>query len=287
MSEVDIANLQQWVGRTETNCDTLHASHARRVAALLDHTTAPDAGAPLPPLWHWFYFAPTTAQSRLGPDGHPERSGFMPPISLPSRMWAAGRLTFHRALRVGETVTRETEIASITEKTGRQGALIFLSLKHRHFDKGGLAIEEQQDIVYRDLSKTGQPAPDLDNSVPDADWRDCFVPDPTILFRYSALTFNAHRIHYDLPYATREEGYPGLVVQGPLTATLLMDRYLKHAGRQPRSFSFRGRAPLFAGQRIQLCGRGGHDDGVHTLWAEGPGGYTAMTASVSPDEAAG
>ena len=280
MNRVDIAHLQEWVGRTETNSDTLHASHARRVAALLDLATAPGEGDPLPPLWHWFYFAPTTAQSCLGRDGHPERTGFMPPISLPRRMWAAGRLVFQRPLRVGDTVTRESVIASITEKTGRKGALVFLSLKHRLFDKAGLAIEEQQDIVYLDHSKTRQPAPASDGRAPGADWRDPFDPDPVKLFRYSALTFNAHRIHYDLPYATQEEGYPGLVVQGPLTATLLMDRYLKHCGKDPRSFSFRGRAPLFSGGEVSLCGRG-RDDCAHDLWAEGPGGYTAMAASVS------
>jgi len=280
MNKIDPTNLQDWVSCTESAEDTLIAAHARRVAALLDHAAAPGDGDPLPPLWHWFYFAPATAQSELGADGHPERTrtGFMPPITLPRRMWAGGRLTFHRPLRVGDTVTKDSEITAVTEKTGKQGALVFLTMKHRLSDASGLAIEEEQDIVYRDHSKTEHPAPG--DSTPGCNWRDRFDPDPVMLFRYSALTFNAHRIHYDLPYATQEEGYPGLVVQGPLTATLMMDRYLVHVGETPHRFSFRGKAPLFSGGAVELCGRR-RDSGKHDIWAEGPGGYTAMTASVS------
>ena len=280
MTSTHDPDLQDWVGRTETAQDRFHAEHARRVAALYDDGAAFGDGDPLPPLWHWFYFAPTTAQSGLGPDGHPERTGFMPPIPLPRRMWAGGRLVFHAPLRVGETVTRETEILSVKEKSGKQGDLVFLTLKHRLSGHDGLAVEEEQDIVYRGHSTTRQPEPDPGAETPAHDWQDMFRPDPIVLFRFSALTFNAHRIHYDLPYAMQDEGYPGLVMHGPLTATLLMKGFCEHVGAAPRSFSFRGRAPLFSGGDVALRGRRDEDQS-HALWAEGPGGYTAMTATIS------
>ena len=280
LTSTDDPNLQDWVGRTETAQDTFHADHARRIAALYDQSIAFADGDPLPPLWHWYYFAPTTVQSGLGPDGHPERTGFMPPIPLPRRMWAGGRLVFHKQLRVGETVTRDTEILSIKEKSGKQGDLVFLTLRHRLTGGDGLAVEEEQDIVYRGHSTTKHPAPEPGAETQSHDWQDRFLPDPVALFRFSALTFNAHRIHYDLPYATQKEGYPGLVMQGPLTATLLMKGFRDHNGAEPSSFSFRGKAPLFSGGEVTLQGR--RDEGSqHALRAEGPGGYTAMTATIS------
>lgn len=280
MTSTDNPDLQDWVGRTETAQDVFHSGHARRIAALYDQSTNFGGGDPLPPLWHWYYFAPTTVQSGLGPDGHPERTGFMPPIPLPRRMWAGGRLVFHTPLRVEETVTRETEILSIKEKSGKHGELVFLTLRHRHLGGDGLAVEEEQDIVYRGPTTTRQPEPEPGAETPDHDWQDRFEPDPVALFRFSALTFNAHRIHYDLPYATQEEGYPGLIMQGPLTATLLMKGFRDHTGTEPLRFSFRGKAPLFSGGEVTLRGRR-EDGGEHSLWAEGPGGYTAMTATIS------
>ncbi len=280
LTSTDDPNLHDRVSRTETAQNRFHADHAERIAALYDQSVAFADGDPLPPLWHWYYFAPTTVQSGLGPDGHPERTGFMPPISLPRRMWAGGRLVFHKPLRVGETVTRDTEILSIKEKSGKQGDLLFLTLGHRLTGGNGLAVEEEQDIVYRGRSTTKPPASEPGTETPAYDWQDSFLPDPVALFRFSALTFNAHRIHYDLPYATQEEGYPGLVMQGPLTATLLMKSFRDHTSAEPRSFSFRGKAPLYSGGTVTLRGR--LDKGSqHALWAEGPGGYTAMTATIS------
>ncbi|RDD69036.1 FAS1-like dehydratase domain-containing protein [Paracoccus versutus] len=276
MTGIDIAHLQTWIGRTEESRDVIAPAHVRRMAALLDRP-APARGEALPPLWHWTFFTPEAPQSQIGPDGHPRRGGFLPPVPLPRRMWAGGRLTFHAPIHVGEEVSRTSEILSVTEKSGRQGALVFLTVRHSLATGAGLAIEEEQDIVYREPSTSAQPAAVAE--VAPADWRDPLDPDPVLLFRYSALTFNAHRIHYDLPYATGEEGYPGLVVHGPLTATLLMEGFVRHIGKPPRSFSFRGQAPLFAGGRMQVCGRitaEGHD-----LWAEGPGGYTGMSARVT------
>lgn len=272
-------HFEAWLGRSEERRDTLVAAQAERMAALLDREAAPGEGDPLPPLWHWTYFAPTARQSEIGPDGHPKRGGFMPPIALPRRMWAGGRLNFHAPLHVGESVSRTTEILSIKEKTGSQGKLVFLTLKHSLSNDAGLALEEEQDIVYRQPSTTALPPPATET--PAADWREGFSADPVVLFRYSALTFNAHRIHYDLPYATGEEGYPGLVVHGPLTATLLLDAFMRRTGRQPKSFSFRGQAPLFAGRAMAICGKAGEASGTFELWAEGPGGYRAMAASVT------
>lgn len=273
---IDIAHLQGWVGRTEESRDMIASAHAARMAALLNRDAPADSEA-LPPLWHWTFFTPEAPQSQLGPDGHPRLGGFLPPVPLPRRMWAGGRLAFHAPIHVGEEVMRVSEILSVTEKSGRQGALVFLTLRHRLSTAAGLAIEEEQDIVYREASTTTLPAA-VDETQP-ADWREPLDPDPVLLFRFSAVTFNAHRIHYDLPYATGEEGYPGLVVQGPLTATLLMEAYTRHSGKLPKSFSFRGQAPLFCGGRMALCGR--TSDAGHELWAEGPGGYTGMSAQVT------
>ncbi|MCB1396669.1 MAG: MaoC family dehydratase N-terminal domain-containing protein [Rhodobacteraceae bacterium] len=273
-----MTDFTPWIGRHEIRTDTLSAAHCARVAALFDHTTAPALGDPLPPLWHWCFFTPDAPQAQMGADGHPKLGDFLPPIPQPRRMWAGGRLRFLRPLRVGELVTRETEILSITEKTGRQGALVFVTLRHQLSGAEGLAIEEEQDIVYRSPSTTQRPAP---GDPAPAEWRDPVTPDPVMLFRYSALTFNAHRIHYDLPYATGEEGYPALVVHGPLTATLLMAAALRHTGRRPTGFTFRGLAPLFADAPFALCGTQTGDGA--TLWAEGPGGYTAMSATFTSE----
>jgi len=278
MTVIDMDHLKQWVGRKMSATDTLAKAQAERLALTLDYARSPRHGDPLPALWHWIYFTPGARQSELGADGHPKLGGFLPPIPLPRRMWAGGRLTFHALLRVGETVTRETEILSLTEKHGKQGALIFLTLRHSLSNDGGLAIEEEQDIVYREPSITRQPAPAI-GALAEARWRDAFEPGPTLLFRYSAATFNAHRIHYDLPYATGTEYYPGLVVQGPLTATLLADALIRHAGGPLASFSFRGQAPLFAGHTMRVCGEPNGETGGYRLWAEGPGGYIAMFAT--------
>jgi 3-methylfumaryl-CoA hydratase len=278
MSSIDIAHLRQWVGRKETTTDTLAEAQVERLALTLDHARVPRVGDLLPPLWHWIYFTPRAPRSKIGVDGHPKLGGFMPPVPLPRRMWAGGRLIFHAPLRVGETVSRDTEILSLADKPGKQGALIFLTLRHVLSNEKGVAIEEEQDIVYREPNLTTQPPPAV-GRLAAAQWREAVIPDPTLLFRYSAVTFNTHRIHYDLPYATKTEGYPALVVQGPLTATLLAGALMRHVGRPLAAFSFRGQAPLFADQVVHMCGASDGEAGGYRLWAEGSGGYTAMSAS--------
>ncbi len=286
MSDIDMDQLQAWIGRRAEQTIPIDVAQATRIAATLDHDEAPVVGQPLAPLWHWAYFTPSARQSELGTDGHPKRGGFMPPIPLPRRMWAGGKLRFYEPILVGDVVTRITEIRDVVAKPGSQGPLVFVALRHSLTTERGVAIEEDQDIVYRGES-VGNPAPMPLPSVLDpapAEWRDVQLFDPTLLFRYSALTFNAHRIHYDLPYAQQAERYPGLVVHGPLTATCLVDRLLAHTGRRLTGFSFRGKHPLIASDRgANLCGRTGERDGSYELWAESPDGHVTMIATATTE----
>ena len=267
-----------WIGARDAVEDEISLAPVLGAAAMLDDSeSAFAAGAPLPPLWHWFYFLPRAAQSSIGPDGHPERGGFMPPIALPRRMFAGARLRFHRPLAIGRPARREARIASIAEKQGASGRLAFVTVDYAIHQDGALCIEEQQDIVYRE---PGRPlaAPQVKAlpPVPAGAWSRELEADPVLLFRFSALTFNGHRIHYDRRYAVEEEGYPGLVVHGPLTALLLMELVRRHAGRPPLGFAFRGRAPLFDLAPFRLLGRPEKDRVA--LEAQGPDGATAMTA---------
>lgn len=287
VTHVDIDHLRSWIGRKEESEDVISRKPASVLAATLDHERLPQNGDLLGPLWHWVYFTPLCRQSELGVDGHPRLGGFLPQIPLPRRMWAGGRLTVRGPVRVGERVTRTTEIADITHKVGRQGQLVFLTLRHAINTPDGVAIEEEQDIVYREPRQVKQSVPQKasadETTVQRVLWRDPMLADSVLLMRYSALTFNAHRIHYDLAYAQEEEGYPGLVVHGPLIATLLADRLAKHAPGRLRTFSFRGLKPLYAGEVFHLCGRR-EDNGMYVLWAETLDGSAAMTALATIEE---
>ncbi|MDF8331786.1 FAS1-like dehydratase domain-containing protein [Novosphingobium cyanobacteriorum] len=269
--------LQDWIGRRETRTERVDLRPAAMLAALLNKPESPRKGAPLPPLWHWALFTPEARQSDLGEDGHPRLGGFMPPIPLPRRMWAGSRITWHDTLRLGDEAQRTTEITAIEEKPGSQGALVFLTLTHKITTARGLALREEQDLVYR-APASAAPPPPAPAEPPLADWRDPLTPDARLLFRYSAATFNTHRIHYDLPYARDAEGYPALVVHGPLTATLLVDRLLARTAKPLRTFTFRGRAPLYCDRPLALCGRQDHT-GQFALWAESETGHPAMTAT--------
>jgi 3-methylfumaryl-CoA hydratase len=272
-----------WIGKTEAAEEWIALAPVRAAAAMLDDTTTVFAsGSPVPPLWHWFFFLPMAPQAQLGGDGHPQRGGFLPPIDLPRRMFAGARIRFVRPLVVGKPALRHSVIRDVIEKQGRTGALAFVTVAHRIDQDGAVCIEEEQDIVYREA---GAPvaAPEL-RALPPApagSWTRLVSPTPTLLFRFSALTFNAHRIHYDRPYATGEEGYPGLVVQGPLTAVLLLELVRthkhEHAHRAVGAFEFRARAPLFDLAPFRLLAM---PDGprVH-LEAQGPDGQTTMNAT--------
>jgi len=261
------ANPADWIGRSQTITDTLDPVLAGRVAATLG-ASAPPAGAPLPPLWQWAFFIEAAQAHVLGADGHPARGGFLPPAQNRNRMWAGGRVTFHQPLIVGTIAERRTTILDVQEKTGRTGQLLFVTLRHEYTQAGTLAIDEEQDIVYRQPSP-----PKLTGSTPApaAQWRETVTPTATLLFRYSAVTFNGHRIHYDHPYVTQSEGYPGLVVHGPLIATLMLAAFTR---AQPQArlqhLSYRGLRPLIAPTPFDVAGRVS-EPGVADLWAEQDG----------------
>ncbi|MBE7158186.1 MAG: MaoC family dehydratase N-terminal domain-containing protein [Rhodospirillales bacterium] len=277
MPELDVDHLRSWIGRQETLHDRVTRFPVAALSATLDRDDPePSAGAPLPPLWHWLYFLPTARQSILGPDGHPARGGFLPPVPLPRRMWAGGRFVFHQPLRVDQDITRTSTVSDVTVKQGRQGALCFVLVKHAISGPDGVAIEEEHDIVYRDLPPPGEQPPQPRPARTDGAWQREIRPDDTMLFRYSALTFNSHRIHYDRRYVTETEGYPGLIVHGPLIATLLMDLLRRNTDRPVKSFRFRAVSPLFDIAPFSV--HGAPDGDGAALWARNAQGGLAMEA---------
>lgn len=276
-------DLSAWIGRTEDRADLLACAPAQGLAATLDRDDGAYApGTELPPLWHWLYFLPMARQSELGPDGHPKRGGFLPPVPLPRRMWAGSRLEWHAPLRLGETVTRHSRIASVEQKSGRSGALVFVCVRHEYANAQGVALTEEHDIVYRDLPTPGAPAPTPVRAPDGAVWTRTLVPDDVLLFRYSALTFNGHRIHYDRRYVTEVEGYPGLIVHGPLCATLMVDlvRRQMPAARIAR-FSFKAVAPVFDIAPFAVCGKPEADGKTIQLWVQHDDGSLAMTGTAT------
>jgi len=286
MTAITATDLARWVGKTETATDTITATPYAALSATLDRDPgqAP-AGTPLPPLWHWLYFLPLYRQSEVGPDGHAQRGGFLPPVPLPRRMWAASQLEFKRQLRVGDAIRRVSTITDVSEKSGRTGALVFVKVRHeiRANDEASPAIVEFHDIVFREAPK------DVDVSPPrvapaQSRWQRRVVPDAVLLFRYSALTFNAHRIHYDRKYVTGVEGYPGLVVHGPLIATLLLDLLReKLPDATVRRYEFRAVRPLFDTNAFDVCGEPARDGRSVRLWAKDHEGSLAMDATAEID----
>jgi 3-methylfumaryl-CoA hydratase len=280
---IDIAYLQQWIGRSECVSDTLGLTPIAALAATLDkEDTSVAPGDALPPLWHWLYFLPLHRQSLVGPDGHPKRGGFLPPVALPRRMWAGSQLTFLRELKAGDAVTCLSTIADVTNKQGRSGDLVFVKVLHQISDAAGVAIAEHQDIVYRDHPVSGEKPPALQAAPEGAQWTREIHPDPVQLFRYSALTLNGHRIHYDRPYAMEQEGYQGLVVHGPFLATLLLDLVRSALpGARVAAFSFRAVSPVIDTAPFVVCGLPHSDDGkTLKLWIAGSDGTLRMQADV-------
>jgi 3-methylfumaryl-CoA hydratase len=272
---------EAWVGREEDSTAKILGPVVNAMAATLDFERSPRAGEPLPPGWQWLFFNTVARRSALGVDGHPRRGGFLPPIELPRRMWAGSRIRYLAALPIEALANRRSRILKIENKAGKRGALSFVTVQHTISCDGTDCISEEQDIVYREATPPGAvtaPAPVVRyDGVPQ--WSRSFEPDTTLLFRYSALTFNGHRIHYDQTYAHDEEGYPDLVVHGPLTATLLQQFALEHGGgRALARFDFRGVTPLFVGHAFQLEGKQA-EDGTLAVWARGPDGELAMSAT--------
>ncbi len=279
---LDIEHLRSWIGRTEQLYDSATIAPLHAMTATLDRDDALQAtGDAVPPVWHWLYFLPAARQSEIGADGHPQRGGFLPPVPLPRRMWAGSRIQFLAPLRAGQALERLSRIEDVRIKEGRTGALVFVKVRHEIRADGALLIQEEHDIVYRDLPAPGEAAPAPALAPVGAQWERRIVPDEVLLFRYSALTFNGHRIHYDRKYVTEVEGYPGLVVHGPLIATLLLDllrRQLPDA--QVRTFQFRAVKPLFDIADFVVCGQQ-EDAETVKLWARTEDGHLAMDATAT------
>jgi 3-methylfumaryl-CoA hydratase len=272
-------DFSAWVGRVEAAADTISARQARQMAATLGVEGQFEDGAPLPPLWHWMGWTPETPMSGLGPDGHPARGGFLPPVPLERRMWAGGRLRFHAPLVIGERIERRSEILKVAEKTGSTGQMVFVTVRHEVAGAAGPAISEEQDIVYVAMPDRFVPPPPV-AAPEDPLWSEPVAVDTVRLFRFSALTFNGHRIHYDLPYARGVEKYPGLVVHGPLQAMLLMEAARRrNPGHVPSGFRFRGVRPLFAHEDLRLEGQAAAD-GAGALVTVNGEGLVCMQAEI-------
>jgi 3-methylfumaryl-CoA hydratase len=282
-----LAHLQTWQGKSETTPDSITTAPLRALSATLDRDDAPpEPGSVVPPLWHWLYFLPHARQSEIGPDGHPRRGGFLPPVPLPRRMWAGGRLRWDsgNALQVGQEVERISTIQSVKHKAGRSGELLFVQVEHQFRNAQGVALTEEHDIVYRPLAQPGEaaPAPQKPPLAGQAAWSRTIVPDDVLLFRYSALTFNGHRIHYDRQYVTQVEGYPGLIVHGPLIATLLVDLVRRSVpGAQLASFAFKAVRPTFDLHAFSVHGTPSADGKTIELWAQDHEGWLTMQATAT------
>lgn len=287
MSPEILSNLRTWVGRTESLTDQISMAPMRGLSATLDRNDPePKLGDVLPPLWHWLYFLPHTRQSELGPDGHTAKGGFLPPVPLPRRMWAGSRFEWHAPICVGDTITRTSIVQSVEHKVGKSGDLVFVKVTHELRNGAQLCLSEAHDIVYKPAPLANEVAaqPILASKLLEpgiALWQREVVPDDVLLFRYSALTFNGHRIHYDRSYVTQQEGYPGLVVHGPLIATLLVDLLRRNTDKSLKKFEFKAVRPSFEcadGRSIHLSAQ--TKDNKHvSLWAQDHEAYLTMQAT--------
>jgi len=276
---LDANRFSAWVGRSETLTDQIDMSRAMAMAATLDLPVSLAIGDALPPLWHWMYFWSANPASQLGPDGHAQRGEFLPPVSLPRRMWAGGRLKFLAPLWIGAQAERVSRIKAVEVKQGKTGPLVFVTVAHEISMQSEPVILEEHDIVYRDVLQVGDSASRVKFAPTDAHWSREVSPDPVQLFRYSALTFNGYRIHYDRTYATDVEGYPGLIVHGPLIASLLTDLLARELPNKTLSeFSFRAIAPLFDTEPFSVHGRLEPEGRNVVLWAANSRGELAMQA---------
>lgn len=275
----DMAGLKKWIGVKESAIDYVTVPAVHRLGALLDRDDPfPRIGDPLPIGWHAILFPRVVRQSQIGPDGHPARGDFLPPVPLPRRMFAGKRVTFTSPLLVGDEVRRESVIQDVELKQGRTGEMIFVTVKTDIYSPRGLAITELQKIVYRDAPDPNAKPTPPQAAPAQAKWEKIVVPDTVMLFRFSALTFNGHRIHYDLPYVTGTEGYPGLIVNGNLSTLMMFELAREHAGRPIARFSSRNVSPLFVGRPLHVCGAPAADNKTVKLWVTNDKGAVALTA---------
>jgi 3-methylfumaryl-CoA hydratase len=278
---MDLAYLRKWIGRTETVEDTAASGQIAGLAALFDHAIPPWAVGEVPPLGHWLYFLPRSPQSEIGEDGHPRRGNFLPPVTLPRRMWAGSRVNFRTPIELGVPMTRRSTIVDVSAKSGASGEMVFVTVRHQIATARGTVLTEDHDIVYRDAPGPNESSRAAAVSGPHGTGEHTrrVTPDPTQLFRFSALTFNAHRIHYDRDYCRNVEGYPGLLMQGPFTAMLLMDHFLRtRPGARVEHFQFRAKRPLYDTAPFDLCMESTADGAE--LWALDSEGAVAMVARV-------
>lgn len=282
-------SLKDWLGRQRREDDELGVGSVRRLAAMLDHKQ-PDSfrrGSELPESWYAILFGPTARQSSIGTDGHPKTGDdFLPPLHGTRRMFAGRRVKFYQPLRVGDMIERVSTVRHVEPKTGRTGSFTLLTVVHELSAGSGVAIIEEQDLVYRAAVNTpeAKAAPAKADAAPKEqephDWSAPWNPDTVMLFRYSALTYNGHRIHYDLPYTRDVEGYPALVLNGGLTALMLVETAKLHlGGRGIAGYDARAMAPMFIGQTVSLNGRIKGD--VAELWASGPDSAPTYRVNVS------
>ncbi len=275
--------LQEWIGRQQQASDEVSLAAIKRLAALLDVPPRPyKRGDPIPKGWYVVLFAPEERQSLLGPDGHLEKGQFIPPVALPRRMFAGRRVGFHDALRIGDEVNRLSRIARIEPKQGRSGKMCFVTVRHEISGPRGLAVVEEHDIVYREEPKPGAPktAAARAPAAGSAEWTRSIVPDNVLLFRYSAVTFNSHRIHYDADYVRDKEGYPDLVVNGGLMTLLLWELATSKSGRELKSSSSRNLKPLFVNRPITVCGTPVAAENKARMWALDAEGDLAIEAEL-------
>lgn len=270
---MDLLNTDAWIGRETIAYGSLSDHQAAQAHATLGAGHAPTHGDPLPLLWHWCAFPNAAPNDTLGLDGHARGGALLPPVHLSRRMWAGGALSFHKTLHVGEPLERRSRVRSVAEKMGQTGPMVFVTVDHGIYGARGLAIQERQDIVYLDIPDTFTPPGK--RPLP-ADPVESVATPETLLFRYSALTFNAHRIHYDRTYTREVEKYPDLVVHGPLQATLLMRAATRAKGRAPLFFDFRGVHPMFAGTDCDIALHE-DDEGMHLF--TGQDGHQCMRAT--------
>jgi 3-methylfumaryl-CoA hydratase len=270
------------IGRRTSAEDEAARWPVEALAATLDvPNPAPRKGDVIPPGWHWLYFLEAKRASELGPDGHPRRGDFLPPVALPRRMWAGGRLAFHEPLRVGDDLRRDSEIVSVSNKTGKSGALVFVTVRHTVTANGKLSVVEEHDIVYREAAKPDDAPPQPRPAPVDAAWRRELAPDPVLLFRFSALTFNGHRIHYDLDYVREEERYPGLIVHGPLQTMLMLELCRARNTRRVTQLDYRAQHPVYHTEHLTVNGNP-RADGTHAdVWTANGAGCYAMTGTVA------
>jgi len=278
MSDTD--QYAEWIGKQESIEALVTAYQADALTATLDRDDPPfKEGDAIPPGWHLFYIREVVKLRDTASDGHPKRGDFLPPIDLPRRMWAGTKATYHKPVHVGETIRKVSTIEAVTPKVGKTGNLVFLKLRHEIEGDDGVAVTEIQDVVYREEAKPGSTPPAPPPAPAEAVWSRDIHPTPVLLFRFSALTMNSHRIHYDRKYVTEVEKYPGLLVHGPLPLPLLMDLYRREMPETPlKSFAVRAVSPLYDTHDFKVQGRPNEDGTSARLWALNHEGHLAMSA---------